>query len=140
MSVVKNLPVPPPGSTHINNMKIRQLPNITQPLTIVRMDAAHGAQTPSRNRRFARLIGAGARRTDGCALSPARLCLYNGQMTRGRHFCDSRQQRVHMSKFEPVAKAPVRIQQNILARSERRLLNWRCARLPAWVTPDQLTT
>ena len=45
-----------------------------------------------------------------------------------------------MSKFEPVAKAPVRIQQNILARSERRLLNWLCARLPAWVTPDQLTT
>ena len=44
-----------------------------------------------------------------------------------------------MSKFEPVAKAPVRIQQNILARSERRLLNWLCARLPAWVTPDQLT-
>ena len=45
-----------------------------------------------------------------------------------------------MSKFEPVAKAPVRIQQNILARSERRLLNWLCARLPGWVTPDQLTT
>lgn len=44
-----------------------------------------------------------------------------------------------MSKFEPVAKAPVRIQQNILARSERRLLNWLCARLPGWVTPDQLT-
>lgn len=36
-------------------------------------------------------------------------------------------------------KAPTRIQQNILARSERRLLNWLCARLPAWVTPDQLT-
>lgn len=35
---------------------------------------------------------------------------------------------------------PVRIQQNVLARSERRLLNWLCARLPAWVTPDQLTT
>lgn len=44
-----------------------------------------------------------------------------------------------MSKFEPVAKAPVRIQQNILARGERRLLNWLCARLPGWVTPDQLT-
>ena len=44
-----------------------------------------------------------------------------------------------MSKFEPVAKAPVRIQQNILARSERRLLNWLCTRLPGWVTPDQLT-
>src|SRR3546814_21175245 len=61
-------------------------------------------------------------------------------MTCGRHFCDSRQQRVHMSKFEPVAKAPVRIQQNILARRERRLLNWLCARLPAWATPAQLTT
>lgn len=35
---------------------------------------------------------------------------------------------------------PTRIQQNILARGERRVLNWLCARLPAWVTPDQLTT
>lgn len=35
---------------------------------------------------------------------------------------------------------PTRIQQNLLARSERRLLNYLCARLPAWVTPDQLTT
>jgi archaetidylinositol phosphate synthase len=32
-----------------------------------------------------------------------------------------------------------RIQQNILAASERRLLNWLCVRLPAWVRPDQLT-
>ncbi len=32
-----------------------------------------------------------------------------------------------------------RIQQNILAKSERRLLNWLCARLPLWVTPDKLT-
>jgi archaetidylinositol phosphate synthase len=32
-----------------------------------------------------------------------------------------------------------RIQQNLLAASERRLLNWLCARLPAWTTPDQLT-
>lgn len=32
-----------------------------------------------------------------------------------------------------------RIQQNILARAERRLLNWLCARMPAWVTPDRLT-
>jgi phosphatidylglycerophosphate synthase len=32
-----------------------------------------------------------------------------------------------------------RIQQNLLARSERRLLNWICARLPGWVTPDRLT-
>lgn len=33
----------------------------------------------------------------------------------------------------------VRIQQNILARRERQLLNWLCARMPAWVTPDLLT-
>ena len=39
------------------------------------------------------------------------------------------------AKVEP----PTRIQQNLLARGERRLLNWLCARLPAWVTPDQLT-
>ena len=32
-----------------------------------------------------------------------------------------------------------RIQQNMLAASERRLLNWLCARMPAWVTPDKLT-
>jgi len=32
-----------------------------------------------------------------------------------------------------------RIQGNILARHERRLLTWICARLPAWVTPDLLT-
>jgi phosphatidylglycerophosphate synthase len=42
---------------------------------------------------------------------------------------------------EAAGKKPVatRIQQNILARSERRLLNWLCARLPMWVTPDRLT-
>ncbi len=33
-----------------------------------------------------------------------------------------------------------RIQQNVLARSERRLLNWLCARMPQWVTPDLLTS
>ncbi|HMO76284.1 MAG TPA: CDP-alcohol phosphatidyltransferase family protein [Sphingopyxis sp.] len=33
-----------------------------------------------------------------------------------------------------------RIQQNILARGERRVLDWLCAHLPRWVTPDQLTT
>lgn len=32
-----------------------------------------------------------------------------------------------------------RIQQNMLAASERRLLNWLCARMPPWVTPDKLT-
>ena len=34
----------------------------------------------------------------------------------------------------------VRIQQNLLAVSERRLLTWLCARMPARVTPDVLTT
>lgn len=38
------------------------------------------------------------------------------------------------------APAPLdRIQQNILAASERRILNWLCARMPSWVTPDKLT-
>lgn len=32
-----------------------------------------------------------------------------------------------------------RIQQNLLAKGERRLLNWICPRLPHWVTPDKLT-
>lgn len=35
--------------------------------------------------------------------------------------------------------APVRIQQNLTARAERRVLDWLCARLPLWVTPDRLT-
>ena len=33
----------------------------------------------------------------------------------------------------------IRIQANVVAQAERRLLNWLCARLPAWVTPDGLT-
>ena len=38
------------------------------------------------------------------------------------------------------APAPItRIQQNLLAAAERRLLTWLCARLPMWVTPDLLT-
>ncbi|MGB3845016.1 MAG: CDP-alcohol phosphatidyltransferase family protein [Sphingopyxis sp.] len=45
-----------------------------------------------------------------------------------------------MSSNPRQATPPVRIQQNILARGERRLLDWLCARLPMWVTPDQLTT
>ena len=32
-----------------------------------------------------------------------------------------------------------RIQQNMLARLERRILNWLCARVPAAVSPDMLT-
>lgn len=35
---------------------------------------------------------------------------------------------------------PERIQQNVLARQERLLLNHFCARLPNWVTPDKLTS
>lgn len=33
----------------------------------------------------------------------------------------------------------VRIQHNMLAKAERRLLNWLCARLPGWLKPDHLT-
>jgi phosphatidylglycerophosphate synthase len=32
-----------------------------------------------------------------------------------------------------------RIQRNLLARSERRVLNWLCERLPRWAMPDHLT-
>lgn len=39
------------------------------------------------------------------------------------------------SVMEPVE----RLQGNILARGERRLLNWICARLPAFATPDKMT-
>jgi len=35
--------------------------------------------------------------------------------------------------------APKRIQENLTARAERRVLNWLCARLPLWLTPDRLT-
>ena len=41
----------------------------------------------------------------------------------------------------PPAESPVvRVQRNFLAQGERRILNWLCARLPAFVTPDQLTS
>ena len=36
-------------------------------------------------------------------------------------------------------KSVERIQDNVLAKAERRLLNRLCARMPAWVTPDLLT-
>ena len=40
----------------------------------------------------------------------------------------------------PPEPAPTnRIQRNILARGERRLLQWLCPRLPRWLTPDRLT-
>ena len=42
--------------------------------------------------------------------------------------------------MEEGALPPVnRIQHNLLARSERRLIDWLCPRMPAWVTPDRLT-
>lgn len=44
-----------------------------------------------------------------------------------------------MSNLAPSAPGVRRIQDNLLARSERRLLDWLCARMPGWVTPDQLT-
>ncbi|KQM18421.1 CDP-alcohol phosphatidyltransferase family protein [Novosphingobium sp. Leaf2] len=34
---------------------------------------------------------------------------------------------------------PARIQRNVLAIGERRVLNWLCARTPSWVKPDMLT-
>lgn len=40
---------------------------------------------------------------------------------------------------QPAPRPMQRIQQNLLAASERRLLTWLCARMPAWVTPDLLT-
>lgn len=45
--------------------------------------------------------------------------------------------------MEPALKATIqpidRIQENLVARVERRALNWLCAHLPRWVTPDMLT-
>jgi phosphatidylglycerophosphate synthase len=41
--------------------------------------------------------------------------------------------------LKPKVKAITRIQQNLLARSERRLLNWLCQKMPAWIMPDHLT-
>ena len=42
--------------------------------------------------------------------------------------------------MDDAAKAPIlRIQENMLARRERILLNWMCVRMPNWVTPDKLT-
>jgi len=39
----------------------------------------------------------------------------------------------------PPPAPPRRIQDNVLARSEKRLLQWLCPRLPTWLTPDRLT-
>lgn len=42
-------------------------------------------------------------------------------------------------KVDRTIKPLDRIQQNMLARLERRFLNWLCQRMPTWVTPDRLT-
>jgi archaetidylinositol phosphate synthase len=45
-----------------------------------------------------------------------------------------------MTPPPPTAPAPPRrIQRNLLAVGEQRLLRWLCPRLPAWMTPDFLT-
>ena len=44
-----------------------------------------------------------------------------------------------MSHPQALAPKVNRIQQTLLSRAERQLLNWLCARLPRWVTPDILT-
>ena len=38
-----------------------------------------------------------------------------------------------------MTNTPERIQRNILATAERRLLTTLCSRMPGWVTPDHLT-
>jgi phosphatidylglycerophosphate synthase len=42
-------------------------------------------------------------------------------------------------ELETRMNVPLRIQENVLASSERRVLQWLCARMPDWVTPDILT-
>ncbi|MEO5640493.1 MAG: CDP-alcohol phosphatidyltransferase family protein [Sphingomicrobium sp.] len=45
-----------------------------------------------------------------------------------------------LKRPDAVASEPLtRIQRNLLARSERRLLTYFCARMPAWMNPDILT-
>src|SRR3546814_8154488 len=45
-----------------------------------------------------------------------------------------------MSQQSDLTQKPLaRIQENVLASSERRLLTWLCAHMPAWVPPDVLT-
>ena len=45
-----------------------------------------------------------------------------------------------MSHSQALAPQVNRIQHTVLSRAERQLLNWICARLPHWVTPDMLTS
>jgi phosphatidylglycerophosphate synthase len=51
-------------------------------------------------------------------------------------------ERENSETVEPARAAPPpieRIQDNLLARGERRLLTWLCGRMPRWVSPDMLT-
>lgn len=41
---------------------------------------------------------------------------------------------------DPVLEPVERIQKNLLARPERKLLNWLCSVMPGWITPDILTS
>lgn len=41
--------------------------------------------------------------------------------------------------MKPKIKPIARVQENLLAKSERRLLNWLCRKLPSKVMPDHLT-
>lgn len=45
-----------------------------------------------------------------------------------------------MSHPRPGTTSVKRIQQTVLTRAERRLLDWLCRRMPLWVTPDRLTS
>lgn len=45
-----------------------------------------------------------------------------------------------MSHPRPGTSSVKRIQQTVLTRAERRLLDWLCRRMPRWVTPDRLTS
>jgi archaetidylinositol phosphate synthase len=45
----------------------------------------------------------------------------------------------HLLAERLALNSPKRIQDNLTAAAERRILNWICARLPLWWTPDRLT-
>ncbi len=66
-------------------------------------------------------------RHERCRYVYIKLCF-----VRGRKYCAAI---YGLLRLKPVN----RIQLNLLAKSERRLLNWLCERMPAWVSPDLLT-
>lgn len=53
--------------------------------------------------------------------------------------CPRAQCRLMTASPLPDPAPPRRIQRNVLARAEQRLLQWLCPHLPAWLTPDRLT-